>query len=70
MFVQEPKAKQEVEDLQNEKASNVQFVYCEYVLSLDRFSDSMCKSQVFPNMKQIMSQAILEFLGLNDLGSS
>jgi hypothetical protein len=45
VFVQEPRARQEREDLQKRKKKNlliVQFVYCEYVLSLDGFSDSIC----------------------------
>jgi hypothetical protein len=45
VFVREPKARQEGEDLQRRKKKNlliVHFVYCEYVLSLDGFSDSIC----------------------------
>lgn len=45
VFVQEPKARQEGEDLQKRKKKNlliVQFVNCEYILSLDGFSDSIC----------------------------
>lgn len=45
VLVQEPKARQGGEDLQKEKKKNlliVQFVNCEYILSLDGFSDSIC----------------------------